>query len=70
MDLKAIKELQVGQTIEFRIISDVQKRSSRKSLKGTICFKNDRYITLQLKHYKESFTYVDFRDRIVNVKLC
>lgn len=70
MNIREIKALETEQTIKFKIIDDTYKRRGRKLVEGIICFKNDKYLTLQLKHYKESFTYIDFRDRISGVKLC
>lgn len=69
MRIDEIKKNAVGWKISFEIIDDTYVRRNRKNITGIVIQKNDNIITLQLEHYKESFTFTDFERRIKNVKI-
>ena len=70
MTLKQIKALEIGQEIELKLIADGRGTSFKRFPKGKITFKNNFYMTLQLKNYRESFCYCDFGNAIASIRLC
>ena len=47
---------------------EVQVNGDKKSKKGVVVYSNESFVTVQFKHYKESFLRVDIRNGQVSIK--
>ena len=60
--LLPLPQFKLGEKAKICFVTGTGK-SEKRVLKGKIIFKNDHYITIQTKNYKESVCLIDFQTR-------